>query len=633
VNNIPRKLNTDGLSTSIPAAHPTTQITLEPRGQHIGDELALAAASDTSGEPLLPGYAEAFEVFDEGDSKINLVDADAVEKIGDLSTITAEAVSVRTSPVAETARMEELSLSDPPADGVLKLSTTVSLSAKRKAKKRPLPKYDLDKSIIVILDSLEGNHAKAVRVLKDYILEEGRAKRGMEATIEQKTFYVKSNHIPMQENFSDCGVFLLGYAEKFFANPREFSNRLLSREMDTETDWPNMNASEMRHKMRDILQDLAEKQKAEHKQNKKATKATKTAPPPPVKTDIPVPTPQLQSPFKEKPSTRAEVRSNSPPQPSPTLPPPVKTGMPAPTLKEQPPFQVKPPVKPEMRSGSPRQRNPEKGEVLPSRKERKPSPMVVVPSPTRNSPKRQANTSIDKYDDAGIGTTVLYPTNQTQATVEIRSPKRQKQSHAQTILARHSSPEKPKVAPRLFSKSPGPSRKALRTDVNQLYPTEKTEHVRNQRGSSVDPIQIDDSQDSTIAFSPKLNGRHTSVEVIKAMTSRSSKKTHRSGQSVEKPMQSITKEANMWYPNKYETRSHMDGLLSELGEEVHANPASREASLTPRRVHAAQNAIARQHTADKKDTVAKALLLDAEDEVIPDSPVDKRRSPSDGLST
>jgi sentrin-specific protease 7 len=643
VNNIPRKLDTDGTGTSLPTVHSTAEPNLEPSGQHIEDELALAAASYTLGETLVPGYGEAFEILDEGDSKINLIDADAVETNGDLPTVTAEAVSTRPSPAAETARMEELSLSDPPADGILKQSVTASLSAKRKAKKRPLPKYDLDKSIIVILDSLEGNHAKAVRVLKDYILEEGRAKRGIEATIEQKTFYVKSNHIPMQENFSDCGVFLLGYAEKFFANPREFSNRLLSREMDTETDWPNMNASEMRHDMRKILQDLAEKQKAEHKQNKKAAKVAKTAPPPLVKTDISTPTPQLQSPFKENSYTRAEVRSKSPRQPTPaqvgesptnkgTLPPLAKTGVPAPKPEQQRPFQVKPPAKPETRSKSPRQWSLERGEVSPSRKERKPSPMVVIPSPARNSPKRQMSTSTNKNDNAGTGTAGLYSADRNRVAVEIRSPKRQKQSHAQTVSSRHWSPGKPKVAPQLPSKSPEPSRNAPRTDVNQSYPIENAEHFRNQRGSSEDPIDIiDDSQDVTIIPSPKSKERHASVEVIKAVSSRSPKKTHRSSQLVEKPVQSIAEVEDMRITNDDETRSPMDELLSKPREEVHTSRASREASLASRRVRAAQNARATQYTAEKKDAIAKALVLDEKDEVIPDSPAEQRRSPSHGL--
>ncbi|KAF2689022.1 cysteine proteinase, partial [Lentithecium fluviatile CBS 122367] len=71
----------------------------------------------------------------------------------------------------------------------------------------------------------------AVRALKDYIREEGRDKRGMDAVITQNAFYAKSDQIPLQENFSDCGVYLLGYTQKFFEDPDRFKNRLLSGQM------------------------------------------------------------------------------------------------------------------------------------------------------------------------------------------------------------------------------------------------------------------------------------------------------------------------------------------------------------------------------------------------------------------
>jgi sentrin-specific protease 7 len=494
----------------------------------------------------VPGHGEASGNFDEGDSKINLIDADAVDADGDLAAATVEAISARTSPAAETARMEELSLSDSPTNKVSKQPASVSLSAKKKTKKRPLTKYDPDKSIIVILDSLEGTHPKAVRVLKDYILEEGRAKRGMEATIEQKTFYVKSNHIPMQENYSDCGVFLLGYAEKFFANPREFSNRLLLREMDTVTDWPNMNASDMRHAMRKIIQDLAEKQKAEQKRNKKSAKAMKVAPLPLVRTDLPSSTPRLQSPFQEKPPTHTELRSQSPRQPSPTkiegppieetLPPPVNTGLPAPKSKQQSPFHVKSPAKSETHLKLPRQPSLAMGEVSPPRRERNPSPIVAIPTTVWNSPKRQISTMVENYDSPATGTAALYPADRVQLAVEIRSPKRQKQSHVQTILSRHLSPEKLKAATRLSSKSPGPSKKATLPDGKQLYPTGYARDFHNQRGSSADPIPIDDSQDGTTTLPPKQIERQTSVEFTKTASSRTPKKTNRSTPTVEKPM-------------------------------------------------------------------------------------------------
>jgi sentrin-specific protease 7 len=36
-------------------------------------------------------------------------------------------------------------------------------------------------------------------------------KRGMEAEITAKGLYPKASKIPIQDNFSDCGVFVLAY--------------------------------------------------------------------------------------------------------------------------------------------------------------------------------------------------------------------------------------------------------------------------------------------------------------------------------------------------------------------------------------------------------------------------------------
>jgi hypothetical protein len=146
-------------------------------------------------------------------------------------------------------------------------------SSARKAKRKTLgKKHDPDEPIIVFLDSLEGTHPKAVKALKDYIYEEGREKRQMDAKIAQNAMYVKNVQIPTQQNLSDCGLYLLGYLEKFFANPRDFATKILMREMRQETDWAEMNPSKMRNTMRDILLEMGRKQDADKKQARREKK-------------------------------------------------------------------------------------------------------------------------------------------------------------------------------------------------------------------------------------------------------------------------------------------------------------------------------------------------------------------------
>ncbi|OCK82183.1 cysteine proteinase [Lepidopterella palustris CBS 459.81] len=165
-----------------------------------------------------------------------------------------------------TAAMERLSLQDESAGGILADSIPkTNIGEKKKGKRKsgpPLKKHDPDEPIIIVLDSLGVVHSKTVRFLKDYIAEEGKVKRNIDAIIEKS---INPKDIPTQNNFCDCGVFLLGYLDKFFVNPREFVTKILTREMDLEKDWPDLNPKHMRSYIRDLLFKLAEEQQAERR--------------------------------------------------------------------------------------------------------------------------------------------------------------------------------------------------------------------------------------------------------------------------------------------------------------------------------------------------------------------------------
>lgn len=75
---------------------------------------------------------------------------------------------------------------------------------------------------ILIFDSLGGtSRARVVATLRDYLTCEYKVKYPS-ATLRQ---YTKSNmvgslvKVPQQQNFTDCGLFLLQYVEQFFADP------------------------------------------------------------------------------------------------------------------------------------------------------------------------------------------------------------------------------------------------------------------------------------------------------------------------------------------------------------------------------------------------------------------------------
>ncbi|KAF3000073.1 hypothetical protein E8E13_001774 [Curvularia kusanoi] len=173
--------------------------------------------------------------------------------------------------------------------------------AKGKNKQKPAaPKRDPENPTIMVLDSLGGAHSNATKALREWLRAEGLDKRSMDAELDNKAVYAKPQHVPMQSNFSDCGLYVLGYAKKFFADPDDFKNKLLKGEMSTETDWPDMDASKMRTDIRDLVISLYKAQQHAHREASKARKAlkAKSTPTPPSE-----PEPNTTKPTMKQPST------------------------------------------------------------------------------------------------------------------------------------------------------------------------------------------------------------------------------------------------------------------------------------------------------------------------------------------
>ncbi|KAI9834565.1 MAG: hypothetical protein M1819_002941 [Sarea resinae] len=137
---------------------------------------------------------------------------------------------------------------------------TPSTSRKKKCiRKSPaLKKYPKHEPIVMILDSLGLPHSQTVKNLKQYVSEEGKAKRQLEVSIAHG---MTAKEIPLQDNFCDCGLYLLGYVVKFLEDPRQFANKILRRKMDEKRDWPEFNASRMRESIRTLLFTLHNEQK------------------------------------------------------------------------------------------------------------------------------------------------------------------------------------------------------------------------------------------------------------------------------------------------------------------------------------------------------------------------------------
>lgn len=156
----------------------------------------------------------------------------------------------------EWPEMEENQASPPPVfHGDI---PSESDAAKRKKFKSSGPAYSIDQPTIITFDSLNEPRQPAIKVLKQYLMEES-----IKAKISFETKDIKgmtAKGIPLQPNYSDCGLYLLVYLEKFAQDPDEFVRKILRREMSLQIDWPPLKSGLLRRRLRDFLFKLHEEQ-------------------------------------------------------------------------------------------------------------------------------------------------------------------------------------------------------------------------------------------------------------------------------------------------------------------------------------------------------------------------------------
>lgn len=83
--------------------------------------------------------------------------------------------------------------------------------------------------------------------------------------------------IPEQTNFSDCGVYLVGYVTEMLKNPAEFARKAISRQLDKDNDFADFDPAAKRAEIREQLLELEKKQSEERKAKKKANRDAKLA--------------------------------------------------------------------------------------------------------------------------------------------------------------------------------------------------------------------------------------------------------------------------------------------------------------------------------------------------------------------
>lgn len=149
-----------------------------------------------------------------------------------------------------TSDLSQVSIEDDPGSSPatnLEEVNGKSRAKKTKASKRPR-KYGPKDPRVITLDSLNSPHSAVASQLKTYLIQEIKERKGLDIPAPS-SFGTSAKDIPMQQNFTDCGVYLLGYIEEFMKDPRRFTRRILRQEG---RDW-DVNAPELRNKIRELI--------------------------------------------------------------------------------------------------------------------------------------------------------------------------------------------------------------------------------------------------------------------------------------------------------------------------------------------------------------------------------------------
>ncbi|KAK7953958.1 SUMO protease ULP2 [Apiospora saccharicola] len=156
------------------------------------------------------------------------------------------------------------------SDGQSGESLSVSSAERRKPVKKANTggkKHNPDEPKIITLDSLGSGHSPACRNLKEYLVKELKDKKGAEMP-DPGSLTMTAKGIPIQSNYCDCGVYLLGYVVEFLRDPDSFVRTLLLHE---KIDW-SIDAPVLRNEIRTLLFRLQDEQVARENERVKAKK-------------------------------------------------------------------------------------------------------------------------------------------------------------------------------------------------------------------------------------------------------------------------------------------------------------------------------------------------------------------------
>ncbi|XP_071892364.1 sentrin-specific protease 6 isoform X4 [Anas platyrhynchos] len=126
---------------------------------------------------------------------------------------------------------------------------------------------------ILLMDSLRGpSRSNVVKTLREYLEVEWEVRKGNKRSFSKEVMKGSNPKVPQQNNFSDCGVYILQYVESFFENP------ILSFELPMNlTDWfPRPRMKTKREEIRKIILKLQEQQSKDKKGQKDPSSAERS---------------------------------------------------------------------------------------------------------------------------------------------------------------------------------------------------------------------------------------------------------------------------------------------------------------------------------------------------------------------
>ncbi|XP_023574443.1 sentrin-specific protease 6 isoform X2 [Octodon degus] len=121
---------------------------------------------------------------------------------------------------------------------------------------------------ILLMDSLRGpSRSNVVKILREYLEVEWEVKKGSKRSFSKDVMKGSNPKVPQQNNFSDCGVYVLQYVESFFENP------ILNFELPMNLmNWfPPPRMRTKREEIRNIILKLQEDQSKQRKPQKEVS--------------------------------------------------------------------------------------------------------------------------------------------------------------------------------------------------------------------------------------------------------------------------------------------------------------------------------------------------------------------------